>query len=136
MIVAGYTAPMNRFLASNPGLRSRFSKFIHFADYTAGELQEIFIQMLRRAEYTITTDAMEAAREQLQQLHEKRDKHFGNGRLVRNIVELIQQAQADRLAAVADPDREQLMTLTREDVMTAMDRLPPAPGESNGHRDS
>jgi AAA+ superfamily predicted ATPase len=123
VIVAGYTEPMNRFLTGNPGLRSRFNKFLHFDDYTVDQLGEIFTGMLRRAEYRMDADAVEETLNRLEQLHRQRDEHFGNGRLVRNLIELIQQEQANRLAALSDPSREQLLTLTCEDVVAGLRRL-------------
>jgi stage V sporulation protein K len=124
VIVAGYTAEMDKFLRSNPGLRSRFNKFIHFEDYTADELVEIFSQMTARGQYAIAEDAIQDVRTRLITLHAGRDEHFGNGRLVRNLVELVQQEQANRLSGMADPSREKLITLTREDVAAALNRLP------------
>ena len=57
VIVAGYTEPMIKFLASNPGLKSRFNKFIRLDDYTPAEMMQIFRFMLGRAEYEATEDA-------------------------------------------------------------------------------
>jgi SpoVK/Ycf46/Vps4 family AAA+-type ATPase len=124
VIVAGYTAPMNAFLRSNPGLKSRFSKFIHFDDYTAEQLVEIFSYMMRRAQYSVADPVLQEIADRLADVHATRDEHFGNGRLIRNLLELMQQEQANRLAGADQPDRDQLMTITSDDVAAAFRRLP------------
>jgi SpoVK/Ycf46/Vps4 family AAA+-type ATPase len=63
VIVAGYTGPMYTFLRSNPGLKSRFSKFIHFDDFTSGELSEIFRKMLAGYQFELTDGALARAQE-------------------------------------------------------------------------
>lgn len=93
---------MQTFLASNPGLRSRFNKHIHFEDYAGAQLLEIFRDMLRGSDYETTEEAISIVRETLEQLCSARDEHFGNARLVRNLFERVQQEQANRLAAIAD----------------------------------
>src|SRR5581483_10401782 len=57
VIVAGYTGQMAVFLDSNPGLKSRFNKFIHFGDYTSAEMARVFEYMLDKAQYGATKDA-------------------------------------------------------------------------------
>jgi Cdc6-like AAA superfamily ATPase len=119
VIVAGYTAPMKTFLESNPGLKSRFNKFIHFDDYSAEQMIGILRQMLERAEFQLTDSAWEKARETLAALWSARDEHFGNGRVVRNLFEQIQQAHANRLECVAEPTHAQLITIEPEDIAAA-----------------
>jgi Cdc6-like AAA superfamily ATPase len=123
VIVAGYTAPMETFLRSNPGLKSRFNKFIDFADYTAPQLREIFRSMLSRSHFELTAEASESAAEVIEGLRRRAGDHFGNGRLIRNLVEHIQQAQADRLAVLPDLSREQLMIIEAADVVAAAEKL-------------
>ena len=122
VIVAGYTGPMEAFLRSNPGLRSRFSRFIHFDDYTAEQLFEIFQKMVLGCEFELTDHAWTRAKELVGRLGGGADDHFGNARVIRNFVELIQQQQANRLAAVSEPTREQLMTIEEDDVAVASNR--------------
>ncbi|MGH9630772.1 MAG: hypothetical protein ACRD7E_20860, partial [Bryobacteraceae bacterium] len=84
VIVAGYTEPMMAFLESNPGLKSRFNKFIHFGDYTAPEMAQVFEYMLDRAQYFATEEARSKIGHVMRTLYENRGEHFGNARLVRN----------------------------------------------------
>jgi SpoVK/Ycf46/Vps4 family AAA+-type ATPase len=127
VIVAGYTAPMQAFLGSNPGLKSRFNKFIHFEDYSAPQLLDIFRNTLLHSEFTLTAAAEVRARGLIQQLREGADEHFGNGRVIRNLVEHIQQQQANRLAGFADVTREHLITIEESDVVDAAKEIVPRP---------
>src|SRR4029453_11973329 len=111
VIVAGYTSPMETFLGSNPGLKSRFNKFINFDDYSAPQLLDIFHAMLLPSEFTLTAAAEVRAQGLIERLREGADEHFGNGRVIRNLVEHIQQQQANRLAGFADVTRKQLITI-------------------------
>lgn len=115
VIVAGYTEPMERFIHSNPGLESRFNRFLHFPDYTAQELAEIFELRCKRSGYTLANDA----RPLLLRLLEQgcRDpRGFGNARGVRNLFERAVSAQANRLAHEPQVTRETLMLLTVDDL--------------------
>jgi stage V sporulation protein K len=123
VIVAGYTDRMAAFLESNPGLKSRFNKFIHFGDYTAPEMARIFDYMLEKGQYCATEEARSAIERAMYQLHENRGEHFGNARLVRNLLEQVQQEQANRLSSVAEPAREELLTLEASDVERALASL-------------
>jgi hypothetical protein len=114
---------MLAFLESNPGLKSRFNKFIHFDDYTAAQLLEIFREMLRGADYGTTEEAVSIIRGALDQLYSARDEHFGNARLVRNLFERIQQEQANRLAAIAEPTRADLVAIDLTDIVAACTEL-------------
>jgi hypothetical protein len=98
VIVAGYQEKMQEFLQSNPGLKSRFNKFMHFADYGPDELLEIFVRLLKAGHYELTPEAHDLARSLLIAQHEMRDMHFGNARLVRNVFERTLERQANRLA--------------------------------------
>lgn len=84
VIVAGYTAEMHRFISSNPGLKSRFKKFIEFEDYNGEQLQQIFLKMALADEYAVDANALEAAGKHFEVLYRTRDPKFGNGRVVRN----------------------------------------------------
>src|SRR6185295_17690864 len=81
VIVAGYADPMMAFLESNPGLKSRFNKFIHFGDYAASELIQIFDFMLSKTGYVATQEARSAIERGMENLYEHRTGHFGNARL-------------------------------------------------------
>ncbi len=116
VIVAGYTEPMERFLHANPGLESRFNKRLLFADYDAGQLMEILQSMCRKNGYVLTPEAEARARARLQRLYDERDENFGNAREVRNVFETAVARQADRVATLAAPARDDLMALTAEDL--------------------
>jgi stage V sporulation protein K len=116
VIVAGYPRLMHRFLESNPGLRSRFSREIEFPDYSTGELVEIFARFAGDAEYTLgdgVPDALAGVFEGAE-----RSEAFGNARFARTLFEQSLNAQALRLAGgdVEHLDTEELMCLTAEDV--------------------
>lgn len=120
VIVAGYDEPMERFISSNPGLESRFNRYLVFPDYNAEELLAMFNMQCEKNGYKTDEAAAEYAAEFFRDMYEQRDENFGNGRNVRNVFENAVAAQADRLAALQDtPDKEALMTITREDVEKA-----------------
>lgn len=116
VICAGYTDLMEEFLSSNPGLRSRFNRFIEFADYTASELKQMFELYLKQ--YSLKAD--DGVLEYVEQFFDERiankPEYFANGRDARNFFEKALSNQADRLASVKDMTDEQLMTLTLADV--------------------
>lgn len=118
VIVAGYEDLMEDFIHSNPGLESRFNRFLHFADYTVEELCAIFDMQCRKGCYTLTPEA----RDQVRRALESADTDgisFGNARGVRNLFERVLVQQANRLASADAPTREMLMELTGEDVAAA-----------------
>lgn len=116
VIVAGYPKPMKQFLSSNPGLKSRFNKFIDFPDYTPDELYTIFEGMCLKNGYVLSDLAKQKAKEILKDLYEKRDENFANGRTVRNFFEKVMTEQANRLAVLEEISDEQLQTLEAEDL--------------------
>ena len=118
VIVAGYDGLMERFIHSNPGLESRFNRFLHFADYTEEELLDIFRMQCKKGCYTLDPAAEEPLRALLAQRMGDAVS-FGNARGVRNLFEQILVRQAGRLAAMDTVSREDLMRLTAEDVQTA-----------------
>ncbi|MBM6938364.1 AAA family ATPase [Pseudoflavonifractor phocaeensis] len=119
VIVAGYTGPMEKFLHSNPGLESRFNKYFYFDDYDGGELLAILRSMCEKNGYTLTPEADAWAENHLKELYEERDENFGNARDVRNLFERAIARQADRVAALDAPSREELMALTDADLRLA-----------------
>ena len=116
VIAAGYSGPMERFINSNPGLESRFNKYIHFPDYTPEELEAIFRLQCDKQGYVLSPEAGERLAALLRELYDTRDDNFGNGRTVRNLFEDAVSRQADRLGALASPTREELMTLLPQDL--------------------
>lgn len=117
VIVAGYPELMDRFLHSNPGLESRFNKFIYFEDYDAGELYDIFMLMCSDANLKLDSAADEYARQYFTRMHEHKSPNFANGRAVRNFFEEVITAQANRLAPQKDITDDELNTLTYEDFL-------------------
>lgn len=117
VIVAGYTELMEQFLASNPGLRSRFNKFIDFPDYTADELTDIFLLRLRSYDLKIEDEALEVVRRFFEDRCESKPETFANARDARNYFERVLTRQADRLAPMEAPTDEELMTITVADVV-------------------
>ena len=118
VIVAGYIELMEEFVGSNPGLESRFNRFIHFPDYTVEEMMGIFRMRCDKAGYTL---APEAGDELERILAEKSMDSigFGNARGVRNLFEKALSRQANRLAAMGQLTREQLMEIRPEDLEDA-----------------
>lgn len=116
VIVAGYPDLMNEFLNSNPGLRSRFNKFINFADYTPEELVDIFVNMCYKAGYTIDNECMEYVKKYFEKRYLTRNMNFANGRDVRNFFEVAMVNQANRLALDTNISNEDLMKLTLKDI--------------------
>ncbi|MEU1507353.1 right-handed parallel beta-helix repeat-containing protein [Kitasatospora sp. NPDC005748] len=120
VIVAGYTAEMERFLSANPGVSSRFSRTITFPDYSADELLEIARAQCAEHEY-----ALAEATEGALLLHFgtlERGPNFGNGRTARQVFETMVERHAMRVAHLADPSTEELQLLVPADLPTA--RLP------------
>ena len=117
IIVAGYTEEMKTFLKSNTGLISRFNKFINFPDYSTEELIEIMDVMADEAGLKIEESAKKRVSEQLSSMKEEEWEDFGNARGIRNMFEKIVINQANRLVQAGMPDKEQLMTITAQDVI-------------------
>lgn len=119
VIIAGYTNEMKRFIDSNPGLQSRFNRYINFPDYTAGELTDIFKMYMKKNQYTLESEAEEMLRERLTYAVDHKDRNFGNARYVRNIFEKAIQAQANRLSGRKGLNERQLTEITVEDLDVA-----------------
>jgi stage V sporulation protein K len=115
VIVAGYKNEMTRFIESNPGLKSRFSRSIHFPDYTPPELVEIFQSLCTQHGYQISAETLEAIH-CLVMVFESRIGELGNGRFVKNIFDRCIAIQCNRLAATASPSKEDLMTFLAADM--------------------
>jgi AAA+ superfamily predicted ATPase len=114
VIVAGYPAPMEAFIAANPGLASRFRTTIEFDDYTDDEMIKILTLLAHDSDYELTAEALAHFRELLAKI--SRGITFGNGRFSRNTLEAAIGAHAWRLRDVEAPTKEQLRQLLPQDL--------------------
>jgi len=131
VIVAGYPRLMEAFLASNPGLRSRFAREVTFPDYSVDELEAIFHGMLAQNEYLLEPDGEKALHRILAGLRTREDS--GNARFARTLFEQAMSRQALRLSRddtrdLAALDRDDVVTLTSTDLREAADALGEGPG--------
>lgn len=120
VILAGYKNEIKGFINTNPGLESRFNRYINFEDYTADELVQIFLSNLQKAQYKITQEAFSSVQNLIVNAVATKSPHFGNGRYVRNLFEKIIQKQSDRLAQIAHPTKEQLCVIVEQDIIIEM----------------
>ena len=117
VIVAGYPDLMEEFLNSNPGLRSRFNKFILFEDYESEELFEILMGMSVKQQYEFSEDAKQKAKSYFTQACENKSDNFANAREVRNYFEKAVAKQATRLVQnINNLDDKMLITIEAEDL--------------------
>lgn len=116
VIIAGYTNEMKRFIDSNPGLQSRFNRYINFPDYSAQELVKIFHMYMKKNQYTISDEADTLLKEKLDYAVEHKDRNFGNARYVRNVFEKAIQMQANRLEGKSNLSDRQLTEITASDI--------------------
>ena len=121
VIVAGYTELMNRFIHSNPGLESRFNRFLMFEDYTPEQMVAIFKMQCKKGCYVLAEGTEELVRDFISE--ESADDSFGNARGVRNLFEHILVAQNNRLAKMEQVTREDLMQILPDDVLRARGKL-------------
>jgi type VII secretion ATPase EccA len=116
VIVAGYKDEMQRFINSNPGLQSRFNRYIDFPDYTGQELTEIFKMYMKKNQYTLNDSTEAYLRTRFDIVVEKKDRNFGNARFARNVFEKSIQAQANRLAGQPNLTKSQLTEIVIDDL--------------------
>ncbi len=118
VIVAGYTDNMHQFINSNPGLKSRFDKYFHFEDYTPDEMFIISLSMFRKEEVMPDVDAATHLKKYFTFLFDRRDKHFGNARTVRQTVAESVKNQNLRLAVMKKEERtvDMMATVIFDDV--------------------
>jgi SpoVK/Ycf46/Vps4 family AAA+-type ATPase len=116
VIVAGYTDKMAQFLESNPGLRSRFNRYLHFEDYAPEQLLEIFVRFARKSDLIVSPRASDKLLNVFKSNYQSRDETFGNGRLARNMFESAMSNQASRLVSLKNISDEALATLKADDI--------------------
>ena len=118
VIVAGYPDLMDEFLASNPGLESRFKTTLRFEDYSIEEMLQIFLGLCEAYQLNIDADAFDAIRNASRSLRMEREGKFANARDVRSLFEATLTRQALRLGANAD--KTSLSVVTTQDVTSAL----------------
>ncbi len=121
VIVAGYTELMDRFIHSNPGLESRFNRFLMFEDYTPEQMLAIFKMQCKKGCYVLAEGTEELVRDFIAE--ESADDSFGNARGVRNLFEHILVAQNNRLAKMENVTRDDLMQILPDDVLHARGKI-------------
>ena len=121
VIVAGYTELMDRFIHSNPGLESRFNRFLMFEDYTPEQMVAIFKMQCKKGCYALAQGTEELVRDFIAE--ESADDSFGNARGVRNLFEHILVAQNNRLAKMENVTRDDLMQILPDDVLSARGKI-------------
>ncbi|HJQ33686.1 MAG TPA: AAA family ATPase [Pyrinomonadaceae bacterium] len=116
VIVAGYTGKMRDFLDSNPGLRSRFNRHVHFDDYGVEQLVHIFNSFCKKADFKLAEGTEAQLTSVFNVLTAARDETFGNARAARNLFEATLSKQANRLVSLPRVDREILSTIESADI--------------------
>lgn len=119
VIVAGYTNEMEKFVNSNPGLRSRFDHFVEFPDYSVSELTDIFTEICNSVNMRVSDDGLVAFQDVIKSLHGEGSLKNGNARFVRKFFQAAASAQANRLAMLSNFTDFDLQTLTAGDINLA-----------------
>ncbi|MBO4913116.1 MAG: AAA family ATPase [Butyrivibrio sp.] len=115
VIVAGYTEPMKKFIESNPGLKSRFNKYIEFPDYSVDELEEIFYMNCNKYDYKVDEDVKHQVRALITSRKMGSIDNFANAREIRNLFEEIITNQAKRVSTLESPSNDDMMTICLDD---------------------
>ncbi|VXB32417.1 conserved hypothetical protein [Flavobacterium sp. 9AF] len=123
VVVAGYDEPMQVFIDSNPGLRSRFNRYFHFDHFSPDELFAIFEIYCKKSDFILTEEAKEKLKDTFELLFEKRDDSFGNARVIRNVFEKVIQKQANRIVLLKRISKKALRTITEEDIPEPMETV-------------
>lgn len=123
VIVAGYDEPMEAFLQSNPGLKSRFNEYIHFDDYSKEELFLIFGLLCEQNDFRMDLEAQETLKTYLNDLCIHKPDNFANGREMRNLFDKSKSARANRLASLNEISDEDLITFKKDDLLHAIEEM-------------
>ena len=100
VIIAGYTKPINSFIQSNQGLKSRFTRYVEFEDFSIDELTEIFEKIRRQQQINITNDAQVIIQEVIGIIYARRDESFGNAREIRTLFDKVYEALSLRVMSL------------------------------------
>ena len=135
VIVAGYTEPMEVFINSNPGLKSRFNKYIEFEDYSIDDLEKIFMMNCKKYDYVLEEDVEKHIRELIVQRKMEHSENYANAREVRNLFEEIITNQAKRVADLENPDSEAMTKICLQDLPGA-DKVEESPSSDETEKSS
>lgn len=123
VIVAGYKDEMKKFISINPGLESRFTRYIDFPDYSADDLYKIYMLNIDKYKYKLDADADTYLRKQLKNVVATKTRYFGNARYVRNLFERTVTNQSDRLGRTDNHTEKQLQQITLSDISKAIKQV-------------
>lgn len=123
VIVAGYDEPMESFLQSNPGLKSRFNEYIHFDDYSEEELFMIFGLLCEQNDFRMDLEAQDTLKSYLNDLCTHKPDNFANGREMRNLFDKSKKAHSNRLASLNEISDEDLITFKKDDLLRAIEEM-------------
>jgi len=122
IIAAGYPKEMDNFLKSNPGLKSRFNRFFHLEDYNPDELLGIFDTMVKTGKYELSESVSDKLKTIFENMYNRRDKNFANGREIRKIFENTISLQAKRLSSMEISEAKELLLLKKEDIPSLFEK--------------
>lgn len=123
VIVAGYDEPMESFLQSNPGLKSRFNEYIHFDDYSEEELFMIFGLLCEQNDFRMDLEAQDTLKSYLNELCNHKPDNFANGREMRNLFDKSKKAHSNRLASLNEISDKDLITFKKDDLLHAIEEM-------------
>lgn len=134
VIVAGYSQLMEKFIASNPGISSRFTRTIEFPNYSVDELVEITTELCHKHYYELTEEAVAALADYFERV--PKDGTFGNGRVARKLFEAMVGNQASRLALEPPNKDSELSRLTDTDLGSELTELANSVGASTERQEA
>ncbi|WP_210412563.1 AAA family ATPase [Leptospira meyeri] len=123
VIIAGYSKEIDEFLEVNPGLKSRFNRFIEFQNYSSDDLLNIYINFCNEYKFTNSTILLEKLKLHFESVSSQADDRFGNGRYVRNLFEKILENQSNRLVKLKSKNKEHLMLFEEIDLQNALQEM-------------
>ena len=116
VVVAGYPDEMEIFIKSNPGLQSRFNRYISFDHYSDTTLMQIFKLIAKKSDFKLAEDAEEKLSDIIHGLCKNQNRSFGNARTIRNLFEKIIERQANRIIKTKNISKDTLVALTESDI--------------------